>query len=195
MTKWKKTAPPDPLLNHITTAQEAGWRTAMQPVDRRVAEIEKQWGCIERLQECVEPELAGRFGAAWHKLNAAIIDGELDEVVERAGVVLRGLDALEKSALSNGHKPAPDVWGITVDGVEYLICLRAKDVRAVSPEVEGIPVWSLEEIIRVAVSSQAGAYAQVAKTLFPQATISAVRERDHAPDFGKGKGLNDAIPF
>lgn len=189
MTKWKKTAPPDPLLNHITTAQEAGWRTAMQPVDRRVSEIEKQWGCIERLQECVDPELAGRFGSAWHKLNSAIIDGELDEVVERAGVVLRGLDALQKAAEAEGHKPFPDTWGITVDGVEYLICLRAKDVRAVSRETEGIQVWSLEELVRVAVSSQAGAYAQIAKGVFPEAVVTSVRERAPQP-IG-----TDQIPF
>jgi hypothetical protein len=191
MTKWKKTAPPDPLLNHITTAQEAGWRTAMQPVDRRVSEIEKQWGCVERLQECAGPELAGRFGSAWHKLNAAIIDGELDEVVERAGVVLRGLDALERAAKADGHNPFPETWGIAVDGVEYLVCLRARDVRAVSPEVEGIQVWSLEELIRVAVSSQAGAYAQIAKGLFPEAVVKDVREGA----LRRGPVGSDAIPF
>lgn len=181
MTKWKKTLPPDPVMNRVSTAQEAGWRSAMQPVDRRVSEIEKQWGCLERLKECVDPEMAARFGTAWHKMDAAILDGTVDEVVERAGVILRGLDALEKAALANGHKPAPDVWGITVDGVEYLICLRAKDVRAVGSEAEGIQVWSLEELIRVAVSSQAGAYAEIAKGLFKGATVTAVREREFTP--------------
>lgn len=195
MTKWKKTLPPDPIMNRVSSAQEAAWRSAMQPVDRRVSEIEKKWGCLERLQECVDPELAARFGSAWHKMDASIIDcldeEGLKKVVERAGVVLRGLDALEKSAAANGHTPAPDVWGIAVDGVEYLICLRTKDVRAVSAEAEGIQVWSLEELIRVAVSAQAGAYASIAKGLFPDATVTAIRETE----FSNDRKPQDALPF
>lgn len=189
MTKWKKTLAPDPITNRVTTAQEAGWRTAMQPVDKKVADVEQKWGCLERLVEQVDPELAARFGSAWHKLDAAIIDGTVEEVVERAAVVMRGIDALEAAA---GDNWSPHVWGITVDGASYLICQRTKDVRVVAAEAgEGIAVWSLEELIRVAVSSQAGAYAEVAKGLFKDATVTAVR----VTEFDRPSIEQDKIPF
>ncbi len=191
MTKWKKTLPPNPITNGVEKADEAAWRTAMQPVDRRVSEAEKKWGCLERLIEFTNPEIAARFGSAWHRLNAAIIDGSVSEVTDRAVVAIRGIDALEKAAIENGHEPSPDVWGIAVDGVEYLICHRTIDARAVTKEAEGIQVWSLEELIRVAVSSQAGAYAQVAKHLFPAAVVKDVRETE----FTKGATYNDELPF
>lgn len=191
MTKWKKTLPPDPIMNRVGTADEAAWRTIMLPVDKRVSEIEKQWGCLERLIENVEPEIASRFGSAWFKLDAAILDGAPEDVQERAEIILRGLDALERNASERGAKPFPDVWGIAVDGVEYLICQRTKDVRAVQADAEGVQVWSLEELIRVAVSSQAGAYAQIAKGLFPEATVTAVRERE----FTSQPMEQDQIPF
>lgn len=198
MTKWKKTEPSDPFFQVLDSATEAAWRTAMQPVDRRVSDVEKKWGCLERLIEQVDPELASRFGSAWHKLNAAILDCRQDDgfeealenVVDRAAVVMRGLDALEQAA---GNNWSADVWGITVDGGTYLICQRAKDVRVVSAEAgAGVSVWSLEELIRVANSAQAGAYAQVAKGLFPDAVVKDIRP---ATDWKSAKTYNDELPF
>lgn len=193
MSKWKKTLPPDPVMNVVSTSNEAAWRSAMQPVDKKVWEVEKRWGCLERMIEQVTPELAARFGSAWFKLDAAIIDGDPDQVADRASVVMRGIDALEKEA---GNNWSPEVWGITVDGATYLICQRAKDARVVATEAgDGVVVWSLEELIRVAVSSQAGAYSEIAKRLFPEATVTAIRETDRSFHPAKGEGFNDRLPF
>ena len=193
MSKWKKTLPPDPVMNVVSSANEAAWRSAMQPVDQKVWQVEKRWGCLERLIEQVSPELAARFGSAWFKLNAAVLDGDPEQVADRASVVIRGIDALEKEA---GNNWSPEVWGITVDGATYLICHRTKDVRVVATEAgDGVTVWSLEELIRVSVSSQAGAYAEIAKRLFPEATITAIKEGDRPLHFSKGESPNDRIPF
>lgn len=196
MTKWKKTQAADPFFQVLDSATEAAWRTAMQPVDKRVSEVEKKWGCLERLIEQVDPELAARFGSAWHKLNAAILDcrnddGQeeaLEKVIERAGVVMRGIDALEQAA---GGNWSPDVWGITVDGATYMVCHRAKDVRAITDEAgDGVSVWSIEELIRVVVSAQEGAYASIAKGLFPDAVVKEVR-----PATRWSKAPADELPF
>ena len=180
-----KLAPsPDRITAPVTSAKEAAWQSAVQPVDRAVTDIERRWGSVRRLLELATPDIAGKYGSAWHKLEDALTGKDVKEVAHRGSVVVRGLEALEASATANGHEPADVgvVWHITEGGVDYAVVQHICDARQAAVLYPKSRVWSLEELIRVAVVTEAGVFANSAKAIFGGGVVTEKRPRTKLKD-------------
>lgn len=105
---------------------------ALKPLDRVAVEMEAKWGA-GRLQRLVTPDLAARFGSAQDKLNAAIRSNDAETVSQRAGVLIRGWQTLDKAATEAGCEALPlRTVGVTLEGREYVICWDRGDVHKVA---------------------------------------------------------------
>lgn len=125
---------------------------ALKPLDAAAADVELRWG-VGRLEASVNPETAAKFEAARAKLDVALHDQDVDLVIQRAGVVLRGYVALEKEAISLGHKPAPpELWYATApaeDAKDEMQIVIAKDNSAATLAQTDLPVYTVTEIARI----------------------------------------------
>jgi hypothetical protein len=185
------------MLHPADTAREAACRMALQPLDRRMIEIERRWGSSERLARLASPETAAKFGSAEHKLQEAIREGDPDLVAAKASVLQRGLDALEREAEAAGHSPSTKVWHVIERDRAYVICLDHMDARAAAQEFPDATCVTAEELIRILYETKEGVFARHTKELFPGAVVARVgspeisgdkqkidwRRGDELPDF------------
>lgn len=105
---------------------------ALKPLDRIAVEMEAKWGA-GRLPRLVSPELAARFGSAQDKLNAAIRLNDAEAVAQRAAVLIRGWQALDKAAHESGGQTVPlRSVGIKWEGRSFIICWDRGDVDKVA---------------------------------------------------------------
>lgn len=160
---------------------------ALKPLDALASEMEARWG-VGRLQELVSPATAAKFQSAKHKLDLAIADGGVGEVIKRAGVLMRGWQALEQEAIDAGNKPMPaDVWIASVGdengkpAVQYAI---AKNNSDASLAQSGLVVYTLPEVARIIRAFNDGllCHADAVKAAFPKAVITDVRPKEVVED-------------
>ena len=182
---------PDRITAPAETINEAAWRAAVQPVDAAVQRIEDRWGSLARLQRHGTPETVGKFGAAWHKFNEAIEAGDPAAVAVRAGVVVRGLAALETEA---GDPALPAMVAFNEPGNEgssHVIVVGCNaDAAAVAREFPAAKIYTAEEVALLLRAGLLGPIDAV-KDAFPGSTIN----RAGPPRSRHGEDLNDAIPF
>ena len=83
---------------------------ALAPLDRLAREMEGAWG-YRRLQSLASPDLAVKFESARQKLDEAIKAQDADAVAKRAEILMRGWQALAKTAGEQGHAPLGEgIW-------------------------------------------------------------------------------------
>jgi hypothetical protein len=159
---------------------------ALEPLDRVAIEMEGKWG-VGRLQRLVTPEMAAKFSSAREKLNDAIRDNDLEAVVSKAAVLIRGWHALDKAATEAGHKTYPEgVWSAKHRGTTYTICLDRADVNKVAKDAaDPAHVVTLAELLLVWDEFQGKRVISETKSLFPGATVERVSIKD----------MDDDIPF
>ena len=164
---------------------------AVAPFDDAVQDMDVKWG-NERLVGKVSPETAAKWGSAMSKLNAAIEAKNVEEVVARVGVCIRGLAAMDAEAEARGAAKA-DTRIIEYrgdDGFHFAICHDDDNWKAVmeaNPHIKRIV--SLRE---VAVALQACHHPTLdaVKQSFPGAQLTAVRKKTETEEF-----LEDDLPF
>lgn len=157
---------------------------ALEPLDRVAVEMEGKWG-VGRLPRLVTPDMAAKFASARQKLDEAIRANDLEAVVSKAAVVIRGWQALDKAATEAGHKTYPEaVWSKQHRGTKYTIVLDRADVNKVAKDSKDPDnVITLDELLVVWDDFQGRRFVQETKTLFPGATVEGIKE------------LDDDIPF
>ena len=102
---------------------------ALRPLDRIAVEMEGKWG-VGRLQRLVTPEIAARFGSAKDKLNDAIRANDGESVANRAAVLIRGWQALDKAATDAGCEALPlRTIAVQHNGRSYVIAWDGADVH------------------------------------------------------------------
>lgn len=160
---------------------------ALEPVDKVAIDMERKWG-VGRLQRLVTPELSAKFSSARAKLDDAIRDNDLEQVVHRASVVVRGWHALDKAADEAGHKTYPEaVWQKRYKGRTYTIVLDRADVNKVAVDNETPEhVVTVDELLTVWDDFQGRRVVEETKGLFPGATVERV---------GGIREMDDDIPF
>ena len=79
----------------------------IERMDYVVRTSEIKWGMMFGLSALVPLELAAKFDLQWQKLSEAIMDSRHEDVVMLSDGVIRGVWALEKVAVLNGHEPLP----------------------------------------------------------------------------------------
>lgn len=162
---------------------------ALKPLDAKAAELELRWG-TGRLETLVSPETAAKFEAARAKLDVAIHDRDVDLVIKRAGVLHRGWDALEKEAISRGHKAAPpEMWYATApdefNESEFQIVI-VKDNSAATLAKTDLPVYTVTEIARIVRAWRSQKDINSVKDAFPGAEVVRI---------GGDEPFDDEIPF
>lgn len=145
---------------------------ALEPLDRVAVEMEGKWG-VGRLPRLVTPDMAAKFASARQKLDEAIRDNDLEAVVAKAAVLIRGWQALNKAATDAGHKTYPEaVWSKLHRGTKYLIVLDRADVSKVAKDSDQpATVVTLDELLVVWDDFQGRRVIEETKTLFPGATV------------------------
>jgi hypothetical protein len=156
---------------------------ALAGLDRRVAEIEAEWG-LDRLPQLVDGELGLRFQRARAALNDAINSGDAGLIAQKAANALRGWEAVLEAARAAGHTPEGDpdrVWlAETDEGRKIAVVRTSADAQAVP---DGYQAYSLDEIGRL-IDAQ-WSLPNAVKAAWPGATIS----KSKVPKGG------DEVPF
>jgi hypothetical protein len=183
--------PPDRLMNPVASPEEAAWRSAVQPVDTAVQRVENRWGSLANLQRHGKPETVAKFAAAWWKLNAAIDAQDVAETATRAGVIVRGLAALEAEA---GEPDLPAMVTFNQPGNEashHVIVVGCNsDAQIVSKAFPSAKIYTAEEVALLLSSGLLKPLTAI-KEVFPTATVS----RAGPPRSKLAEDLNDSIPF
>lgn len=182
----------DRLTHPGKSAAEIQCDFALAPFDRVAIEMERKWG-VDRLPELVAPEMAAKYGSAMSKLNQAIEANDVEQVVLRASVCIRGLQAMDRAAEEAGAKPAPaDVWLFQADGREYAVLRDDAAWPSVLQDRPGCVVLTEREVVMAVerfVQTRLGETVVAVKQAFPGAAVSGVRKED---DDGE---LNGEIPW
>lgn len=154
---------------------------ALEPLDRVAVEMEGKWG-VGRLPRLVTPDMAAKFASARQKLDEAIRDNDLEAVVAKASVMIRGWQALDQAATEAGHKTYPEaVWSKQHRGTKYTIVLDRADVSKVAKDSKHpATVVTLDELLVVWDDFQGRRVIEETKTLFPGATVerAGIKEMD-----------------
>jgi len=161
---------------------------ALKPLDAIARDMEARWGA-GRLQELVSLETSSKFEVAKAKLDVAIHNNDVERVVSRAAVLVRGWQALDKEAQERGHKPAPpDIWIANApaeDRKEALSIAIAKDNSDATLAQTDITVYTLVEIARIVRAWKSQNSVATVKDLFPGSVVKRI----------DGDAFEDEIPF
>lgn len=184
--KTKKLQKFDPLLNP-NPDKPTGIYDAVRPLDRVALEMEEKWGA-DRLPDLVSPATAVRFASAQKKLNDAIDDNDVELVIRKAEVLIRGWKALDAEATAAGRKPMEPVGWLWRDdeGRSHAFLRENADALAYAKKNPNTATWTMEEIIRVAKAfdEKTKNIGTEVKTTFAGAEIIKFN-----------KSLNDDLPF
>lgn len=77
----------------------------LERMDAVVRAAEIKWGAPFRLVQLVPDDLAAKFDRQWQSLSSAITESRHEDVCLLADGVIRGVWALEKTAMATGHEP------------------------------------------------------------------------------------------
>ena len=178
----------DRLITPGAGADEIRCDYALAPFDRMAQEMDRKWG-VDRLVELVPPEMAERYGAAMAKLNAAIEAQDPDQVSLRAGVCMRGMQAMDQAATESGATAASqDVWLVQADGREFGLMRDARAWESVQQKYPGLRLISEREMVLAIEMYQRSVVGQMVEAVnsgFPQADVIKIPKQP----------LNDEIPF
>jgi hypothetical protein len=179
--------PPDRLMNPVASPEEAAWRSAVQPVDTAVQRVENRWGSLSNLQRHCKPETVAKFAAAWWKLNAAIDAQDVTETATRAGVIVRGLAALEAEA---GEPDLPAMVTFNQPSSHVIVVGCNSDAQIVSKAFPAAKIYTAEEVALL-LSSGLLRPLNAIKEEFPAAVVT------HAgpPRSKVGEMVDDEIPW
>tara|TARA_R110000787_G_scaffold89337_6_gene189221 strand:- start:2288 stop:2854 length:567 start_codon:yes stop_codon:yes gene_type:complete len=188
MAKTKRQKP-DQITNPTLYAQPIadGIHHAIKPLDRIANRMELKYGC-DRLQSLVSPATAKLFGSAKAKLDQAIQDNNPEDVAKRATVLMKGWHKMDEEASEAGHQPLkPSIWSHTTDdGFKFAVAQGNADaIKAIrtNAEMEGVAVYSLEEIGRI-LENESMHVVNSIKAVFPDAKVTKVK-----------RDLDDPVPF
>jgi hypothetical protein len=178
----------DRILHSGVTQEEIRCDYALSPFDHMAFAMDKKWG-VDRLVELVSPEMAEKYGSAMAKLNAAIDARDPEQVSLRAGVCMRGMQAMDQAATQSGAEPASrDVWLVQADGREFGLLRDARAWQSVQekhPDVRLITEREMVLAIEMYQRSLAGQMVEQVKSSFPQADVIKIPNNN----------LDDPLPF
>lgn len=137
-------------------------KSARKAWDTRKMEAIRRWGSLERLAASVSVETSQKFCRAAIKWNAALQGDDEMEMARRAGVMERGVEALEKEAIELGRCPNDMTWFdlcVEIEGAKCVAVFNASDAEYVattlSKEFEKkVVVYTVADIVLMANESK-----------------------------------------
>jgi hypothetical protein len=156
-----------------------GIHHAIKPLDKIATDMELKWGC-DRLPSLVSPATAAKFGSAKAKLDDAIMSNNLEYVTKRVTVMMKGYKALDKEAMRAGNVEFhPTAWNHTTEkGFKFCIAQGNADaIKAIQthPHMEGVSVYSLDEIGRL-LESDSMTLVNSVKETFPDSEVTKIKK-------------------
>ena len=105
-------------------------RQVLDSVEAAKRSMDRKWG-VGRLRLLVSDLLRVKFDNAAYLLDWAIQDGKVDLIAQRADGMVKGWQALDKSATELGHKTLPvEIWECVVPTTgEVVAIVRHEDER------------------------------------------------------------------
>lgn len=156
----------------------------LQRLDEVSRKMEAKWG-VDRLPKCVPEEMAAKWIRQWEKLNAAIIGGQSQEMIDLAQGCIRAWNALEGTAIASGYQPdigASFECRMPSGGV-LRVCSSAIDAR--KPVPVDYVVYSMEEVARLLDPKQL-------VNVVAGYTDIAAKQGEYVPS---GRPMDEGIPF
>ena len=151
----RKQRRPDRLTNPdaIGSAQAEAIYAACRSADTVAAAMEQKWG-FDRLPTLVEADLAAKFGRAKAQLDAAIDDGDVEMVAQKAKAMARGWRALDAAADAAGADAVVDValgWlrRHPETGVGYVITKDNATAGALRANGVDGRIYTMAEVCRI----------------------------------------------
>jgi len=170
-------------------------RAHLDGVDHLAAAMEAKWG-IDRLRLLVSTDLRERFDRQRLKLNHAIRQGTLDDVVREAPRMTAAWTVLDREAEKAGAAPCdPDVLEIAMPGGMVAVVVKdLADARKVQSQADGrrVAVYSHDEIGRILERFRD---LHEVKVSFPGAEVVAVRPLEPRDPLDAVEAFDDSIPF
>lgn len=142
-------------------------------LDSLAVEYEARWGCGV-LPRLVDQATALKWDRQLRKVNEAIEKNDLHTMVDLCRGMERGWAALEKEAISKGHKPhgAPVAWTVGMsNGKELAICATRNDAAMLAANGAAerkMVVWTLQEIANLIENVSSIYDPEVKKAVMPQ---------------------------
>ena len=171
-------------------------------VDNLGREMELKWGG-QRLRLLVAPDVREKFDRQRYKLNAALFEGDLINLVAQCRRMATAWQALDRLAAEGGASHHPDVWEVAMADGSVAVVVRTDDDMTRANEValkvaagRRMTLWSLEEVARLiaAFGSQVKPVADL-KARYTGAIVQALTAHaagGPAPDIAP---FDDPIPF
>lgn len=146
-------------------------------VDHVASAMESKWG-VGRLRLLVTQELRERFDNQRAKFSQAIWSHDLEAVTVHAPAMIRAWRALDREATECGCAPLdPIVWeGRAPDGRVVAVVRTAAEAHKVTADGRHTEVWTLDELIAVAMREGGEVVAEVMQ-MFPGARVEEVRTK------------------
>ena len=179
----------DPRQGDDSKPISAGVWGQLEPLDRKAREMERKWG--DSLPSLVEPELAGRFRAAYEALGKFVEEENIVATHEVAGQLIKAWDKLEQSALDAGHEPLPaHAYAVTMEDSDNVVCFAIEGVAELRVKYPDWVVYSFEDAARIVRQEFTDTFLNDAFSSFPKAKIT------HIVDKGNTKQImEDEIPW
>ncbi|MDT1061180.1 hypothetical protein RM190_04865 [Paracoccus sp. CPCC 101403] len=147
----------------------------LAPFDHAMNASEEKWG-VNRLPELVSVDMAEKWGSAMAKLNAAISEGNPEEIKARVGVCIRGLAAMEAEAIAHGHKPKPaEVWEYEYEGRVFAVMREGKDHKTLGDHFKGRRIYTMREVAIALNHLDKNLFAAV-KDQFPDSNLVGIKK-------------------
>jgi hypothetical protein len=162
-------------------------KAILDGVDECIAASERRWGA-DRLRLLVADDLRSRWDRQWQSWCRAVRANDLADIQKHGAAVRRAVAALEAAATAAGAEPlAPTVWETAYEGRVVAVVRTSAEAYAVATQGRGLEVWTLDELVRVALPRTAMIAA--AKEVFPGAEV--VRYQSPPADWANG---GDPLP-
>lgn len=156
-------------------------------VDAAVSTAERTWG-VGRLRLLVDDDLRARWDRQWRAWCRACEAYDLAAIRDQGAAVRRAIGVLEAAATAAGHRPLrPDVWEVGYEGRAIAVCRTSAEAGVVARERRDLEVWTVQELVRVALSGRAAVSA--AKQHFPGSEVLALRSPAPSVDWQHGDEL------
>jgi len=150
-------------------------RALLDGVDVTAVAAEEKWG-NGRLRLLVDAPMREKFDRQRYLLNAAILNGTLEDIRREAPRMITAYKALDRAAdLAGADRLPPTVWEVTLE--DGSVAAIAKDYDSRLAKGRAIAVYTLDEIAVILSAYQA---THKAKLTWPGATV--VRVGKSIPD-------------
>lgn len=162
-------------------------KAILDGVDHVITTAERTWG-VGRLRLLVSDELRARWDRQWLAWCRAVESNDVAAIQKQGGAVRRAVAALEAEARAGGQQPlTPEVWETRHDDRVVVVCRTSAEAGVVAREGRAAEVWTLDELVRMALIDRPGMSA--VKQFFPGAEVTAIKPR---VDWAAGDELPDA---